>query len=589
MERSLVYALVAFIATAVLIYVAAQSSPWQPQGEASEPRGTGGGVGAVGVVNVPATSVESGGPLGGRRAVIVEGVIEPSVRSTLEELTRRSSGVTVTVETVALPLARQSGIVASGEAGGPAKLYTGTGVAVEGVDELDRVKVVEGVLYAARRGVVYRVDLTVMKPLEPINATRVADELWGVVNITLRLPSGEVVEETVKSGVDLRGMVYLGDGYLAFIVSLRYPLFLPGVSSWTGVLVYRGGELTCASLERGSLIDARGAEGVLWLLLSKQDGPVITPLGARPGIVKPGLTVIALNASTCRGSRVELGGYPSWWRPPLLLVVNSTRAYLVASDWKETIVALLEYRGGRLIAERAASLEGALPRNWLALSMRNDTLLLVLEGKKGGFILYTLNASTLDVLARLVVERRWERVYAIRLLGNYLYVVTYRMVDPLFVINVTDPLHPRVLGWRKGPGFDALLAPLNQSLIVGLGFTDDRALRLRLYRVEPDASLSLLDERVFRGIWAPRLLAPDAYRYLMLAYSVVGYPVSARGSEEVLLVKHDGSGFDGYTLVAGSRSVAWRGHIYVVGAERVARINPASLYVEAIAPLSPSG
>ena len=42
-----------------------------------------------------------------------------------------------------------------------------------------------------------------------------------------------------------------------------------------------------------------------------------------------------------------------------------------------------------------------------------------------------------------------ERVYAVRFMGERAYVVTFRQVDPLFVIDLTDPAAPTVLGQLK--------------------------------------------------------------------------------------------------------------------------------------------
>ena len=62
-----------------------------------------------------------------------------------------------------------------------------------------------------------------------------------------------------------------------------------------------------------------------------------------------------------------------------------------------------------------------------------------------------------------------ERVYAVRFMGERLYIVTFRQVDPLFVIDVSAPAAPVLLGELKVPGYSDYLHPINSSHLIGIG------------------------------------------------------------------------------------------------------------------------
>ncbi|MDP3104760.1 MAG: beta-propeller domain-containing protein, partial [Candidatus Methanoperedens sp.] len=62
-----------------------------------------------------------------------------------------------------------------------------------------------------------------------------------------------------------------------------------------------------------------------------------------------------------------------------------------------------------------------------------------------------------------------ERIYSTRFIGNRLYMVTFKRVDPLFVIDLTDPKVPKVLGELKIPGFSDYLHPYDETHIIGVG------------------------------------------------------------------------------------------------------------------------
>jgi hypothetical protein len=62
-----------------------------------------------------------------------------------------------------------------------------------------------------------------------------------------------------------------------------------------------------------------------------------------------------------------------------------------------------------------------------------------------------------------------ERIYAVRFLGDRGYVVTFRQVDPLYVLNLEDPTKPTVSGELKLLGYSAYLHPIGDDLLLGVG------------------------------------------------------------------------------------------------------------------------
>jgi inhibitor of cysteine peptidase len=62
-----------------------------------------------------------------------------------------------------------------------------------------------------------------------------------------------------------------------------------------------------------------------------------------------------------------------------------------------------------------------------------------------------------------------ERIYAARFIGDRLYLVTFKQIDPLFVIDLSDPNRPGVLGELKIPGYSDYLHPYDADHIIGIG------------------------------------------------------------------------------------------------------------------------
>jgi hypothetical protein len=62
-----------------------------------------------------------------------------------------------------------------------------------------------------------------------------------------------------------------------------------------------------------------------------------------------------------------------------------------------------------------------------------------------------------------------EQIYSTRFLGDRGYVVTFRQIDPLFVIDLSDPRRPRIAGELKIPGFSNFLYPLPDHHLLAVG------------------------------------------------------------------------------------------------------------------------
>ena len=75
----------------------------------------------------------------------------------------------------------------------------------------------------------------------------------------------------------------------------------------------------------------------------------------------------------------------------------------------------------------------------------------------------------LDMVGKLENLAPGETIYSARFLGERCYLVTFRKVDPLFVIDLEDPKNPRVLGQLKITGYSDYLHPYDENHIIGIG------------------------------------------------------------------------------------------------------------------------
>ncbi len=81
---------------------------------------------------------------------------------------------------------------------------------------------------------------------------------------------------------------------------------------------------------------------------------------------------------------------------------------------------------------------------------------------------YVLDPA-LNITGRLEGLAPGETIYSARFMGDRGYLVTFEQIDPFFVIDLSNPANPEVLGELKIPGYSDYLHPYDDNHIIGVG------------------------------------------------------------------------------------------------------------------------
>ncbi|MGP3702254.1 MAG: beta-propeller domain-containing protein [Candidatus Bathyarchaeota archaeon] len=82
---------------------------------------------------------------------------------------------------------------------------------------------------------------------------------------------------------------------------------------------------------------------------------------------------------------------------------------------------------------------------------------------------YVLDVENLKIVGKLEDLAPGEKIYSARFMGDRCYIVTFKKVDPLFTIDLTNPNEPKVLGKLKIPGYSDYLHPYDENHLIGVG------------------------------------------------------------------------------------------------------------------------
>ena len=122
--------------------------------------------------------------------------------------------------------------------------------------------------------------------------------------------------------------------------------------------------------------------------------------------------------------------------------------------------------------------------------------------------LYVLD-SKLKEAGKVTGFARNESIKAVRFIGDKAYVITYEAIDPLFIIDLSDPASPRIEGEVKIDGFSTLLIPVSNDRLLGIGHATgdngyggeyDSGLKLALFDISDPSEPKVLDSKEFKDM-----------------------------------------------------------------------------------------
>ena len=137
--------------------------------------------------------------------------------------------------------------------------------------------------------------------------------------------------------------------------------------------------------------------------------------------------------------------------------------------------ASLYQLNGKINFKAEANIEGAI-NNQFSMDEKDDYFRIATTIGKT----YNMDDSTsnslyilddkLQEVGRLDGIAKGEKIYSVRYVGNRAYVVTFKEIDPLFVIDLSDVRNPKILGELKIPGYSTYLHPYDETHLIGFGY-----------------------------------------------------------------------------------------------------------------------
>lgn len=194
------------------------------------------------------------------------------------------------------------------------------------------------------------------------------------------------------------------------------------------------------------------------------------------------------------------------------LYVSTNNIYMLSTDWKSTedneigqnylSVMKYSYSEGVITAVATAEIEGWLDDTF-CIDEYNDYLRIVVTSYTETYdrinTLYVFDNS-LDITGKITDIAPGESIYSARFEGDIGYFVTFKQVDPLFSVDLSDPTNPQIIGELKIPGFSEFMFAWGNGKMLGIG-EENNYLKLSMFDVSDPANVTEEDKTILEGIY----------------------------------------------------------------------------------------
>jgi len=203
----------------------------------------------------------------------------------------------------------------------------------------------------------------------------------------------------------------------------------------------------------------------------------------------------------------------------MYLTVPNTNTWfpleIIGGVREETLIYRIRLDGDKIVCEAEGNVSGYV-LNQFSMDEHNGFFRIATTEwtrETSTNSLFILNMS-LNIVGRLENIAPGERIYSARFMGDRCYLVTFRQIDPFFVIDVGSPTQPKVLGELKIPGFSGYLHPYDENHIIGVG-KQDTNVKLSLFNVtDVTAPKEAVPSYILQGGWSDSTVLTDHKAFL---------------------------------------------------------------------------
>ena len=183
-------------------------------------------------------------------------------------------------------------------------------------------------------------------------------------------------------------------------------------------------------------------------------------------------------------------------------------------------------------------------------------------GQDNGVHILKVDGSKLNEIGAVNGMGRGETIQGVRFDGPRGYVVTFRQVDPLYVLDLSDPTSPELVGELKVPGYSTYLKPIDGDRVITVGMSGTETGQITGAQVavfdvsDPSNPVQVATAEIAQ--WSEATSDPHAFLWwpetgqIVVPKELVCEKLGGPGCESAVVLKLEGS-----TLTEQGRLFQW--------------------------------
>jgi len=163
-----------------------------------------------------------------------------------------------------------------------------------------------------------------------------------------------------------------------------------------------------------------------------------------------------------------------------------------------------------------------------------------------------------------------ERIYSVRFLQDKGFVVTFKQIDPFYVLDLSDPGKPEIKGELKIPGYSSYLHPITKDRILGIG-KENNDVKVSLFDVSNPSKPKEVAKYALDEYWSDILnthhafLLDDKHKVFFMPGQRGGY-IFSYTNDELKLKK-------AVSDISAKRALYIDDYLYIIGENEIVVLN----------------
>lgn len=173
------------------------------------------------------------------------------------------------------------------------------------------------------------------------------------------------------------------------------------------------------------------------------------------------------------------------------IYVSENNLYIISKNYsrywsiKDSTIYRFSLKNGDVLASGSVKVDGSLKNqfsideydgklrvattvnvNNFEIDEKLDLMGAPVEKYENRILIFNEDLEKIGEIENLIED---EEIYSVRFIGNVGYIVTFKEIDPLWVVDLSDPTNPTVKGELEIPGYSSYLHPWDETHIIGFG------------------------------------------------------------------------------------------------------------------------